>query len=103
VTAVVTPPDNARRPGNRAYAWFTARRAARTEGWRRTDAQARAVICGLGLLVVGMVLHRLELVLIGMPLAIGLLLTTPPTGKPSVVAEPDACDDRDKTARDQRV
>jgi uncharacterized protein (DUF58 family) len=73
---------------NRASAWFTARRAARTEGWRRTDALVRAAVCGLGLLLVGMILHRLELVLIGMPLAIGLLLATPPTGEPTVAAQP---------------
>lgn len=57
----------------------------RGDGWRRTDALARAVVCGLGLLVVGMVLHRLELVLIGMPLVIGLLLATRPADVPTVV------------------
>jgi uncharacterized protein (DUF58 family) len=79
---------------SRALAWFQARRAARTEGWRRTDALVRAAVCGLGLLVVGMVLHRLELVLIGMPLAIGLLLAKPPSGTPAVVATaaPDTVD-----------
>jgi uncharacterized protein (DUF58 family) len=81
-------------PGNRAYKWFTARRAVRREGWRRTDALVRAVVCGLGLLVAGVILHRLELVFIGMPLVIGLLLVTPPSGTPSVVADarPDTVD-----------
>lgn len=78
----------ARRRENRAYTWFAGRRAVRREGWRRTDALVRAVICGLGLMVVGMVAHRLELVLIGLPLVVGLLLTKAPTGTPSVVAEP---------------
>jgi len=73
---------------NRARAWFRARRAARTEGWRRTDALVRAVVCGLGLVVAGVLLHRLELVLIGMPLVIGLLLTRPPTGTPAVESRP---------------
>jgi len=78
----------ARRAENRVYAWFTARRAVRRQGWRRTDTLVRAVICGLGLLVAGMVMHRLELVLIGLPLVIGLLLTPPPAGTPSVVSQP---------------
>jgi uncharacterized protein (DUF58 family) len=60
---------------------FTERR----DGWRRTDALVRAVVCGLGLLVAGLVLHRLELVLIGMPLVVGLLLVPRPTGVPAVV------------------
>ena len=47
---------------------FQARAGRARTGWRRTDALVRAVVCGLGLLVVGLVLHRLELVLIGMPL-----------------------------------
>lgn len=75
-------------PENRAYKWFTARRLARSEGWRRTDTLVRAIVCGLGLLVAGMIVHRLELVLIGMPLVIGLLLVTPPSGVPSVAAQP---------------
>jgi uncharacterized protein (DUF58 family) len=68
--------------------WFQARRTARFEGWRWTDALVRAVVCGLGLLVAGMVLHRLDLVFIGLPLVIGVLLTPPPTGTPSVVTAP---------------
>lgn len=77
----------ARRVENRAFTWFTERRAVRGQGWRRTDALVRAVVCGLGLLTVGMILHRLELVLIGMPLVIGLLLVRPPAGTPSAAAE----------------
>lgn len=73
---------------NRAYTWFMARRAVRRQGWRRTDALVRAVLCGLGLLVAGMILHRLELVFIGLPLVVGMLLVAPPSGTPSVVARP---------------
>ncbi|HEX6352137.1 DUF58 domain-containing protein [Actinophytocola sp.] len=73
---------------NRAREWFKARRAARTEGWRRTDALVRAVVCGLGLVTVGMLFHRLELVLVGLPLVIGLLLTPAPVGTPTVVSRP---------------
>ncbi len=72
----------------RAAAWFRGRGAARTEGWRRTDALVRAVVCGLGLMVVGLVVHRVELVLIGLPLVIGLLLAKPPAGTPRVVTRP---------------
>ena len=74
------------RRSNRVHAWFTARRAVRTEGWRRTDALVRGVVCGLGLLVVGMIAHRLELVLIGLPLLIGVLLARPPAGTPTVTS-----------------
>ncbi len=74
-----------RRP-NRVQTWFSGRRAARTGGWRRTDALVRGVVCGLGLLIVGMVMHRLELVLIGLPLLIGVLLARPPAGTPTVVS-----------------
>ncbi|TDV45475.1 DUF58 domain-containing protein [Actinophytocola oryzae] len=73
---------------SRAHAWFAGRRAAREQGWRRTDALVRATVCGLGLVAVGLVLHRLELVLIGMPLVVGLLLSRPPTGTPTVTSEP---------------
>ncbi|MFL6121735.1 DUF58 domain-containing protein [Actinophytocola sp.] len=84
---------------NRVSTWFETRRKVRTEGWRRTDALVRAVVCGLGLVVVGVLLHRLELVLIGMPLVIGLLLVKPPTGTPTVVSRPyPEADDADREA-----
>lgn len=78
----MTPPES------RAYKWFTARRAARLEGWRRTDALVRAIVCGFGLVTIGLILHRLELVFLGMPLVVALLLTRPPAGTPSVSLEP---------------
>ena len=74
------------RPGYRVRRWFLGRRAVRTMGWRRTDALARAVACGFGLAVAGVVLHRLELLLIGAPLLVSVLLVTPPTGRPRVRA-----------------
>lgn len=74
-------------PGHRARRWFLGRRAVRTMGWRRTDALTRAVACGFGLAVAGVVLHRLELLLIGAPLLVSVLLVTPPTGRPRVRAE----------------
>lgn len=76
--------------GERVASWFQARNAVRRQGWRRTDALVRAVVCGLGLLLVGLVMHRLEFVLIGMPLVIGLLAVAPPTGTPSITTVPRA-------------
>jgi uncharacterized protein (DUF58 family) len=78
----------------KAVAWFTARRAVRTQGWRRTDAFVRALVCGIGLLLAGLVMHRVELALIGLPLAIALLLARMPDGTPAVVAKarPDTVD-----------
>ncbi len=72
--------------GHRARHWFLGRRAVRTMGWRRTDALTRAVACGFGLAVAGVVLHRLELLLVGAPLLVSVLLVTPPTGRPTVRA-----------------
>jgi uncharacterized protein (DUF58 family) len=72
----------------RLTTWFTARAAVRKEGWRRTDALVRAAVCGLGLVLVGLVMHRLELVLLGLPLVVGMLLVSPPTGTPKVEAVP---------------
>jgi uncharacterized protein (DUF58 family) len=72
--------------GHRARRWFLGRRAVRHMGWRRTDALTRAVACGFGLAVAGVVLHRLELLLVGAPLLVSVLLVTPPTGKPKVRA-----------------
>ncbi len=85
-------PPRPREP--KAVAWLKARRAARTEGWRRTDALVRALVCGVGLMLAGLVMHRVELTLIGLPLVVSLLLTRTPSGDPSVVtkARPDTVD-----------
>ena len=79
-------PSRPREP--KAVAWFLARRAVRFQGWRRTDALVRALVCGAGLMLVGLVMHRVELALIGLPLLVGLLLTKAPSGSPSVVSAP---------------
>ncbi|MGB3442172.1 MAG: DUF58 domain-containing protein [Actinophytocola sp.] len=71
----------------KAVAWFMARRAVRFQGWRRTDALVRALVCGVGLVLVGLVGHRVELSLVGLPLVISLLLTKTPSGVPEVVSE----------------
>jgi uncharacterized protein (DUF58 family) len=73
-----------RMPGARARRWFLGRREVRTMGWRHTDALTRAIVCGFGLAVAGAVLHRLELLLIGAPLLISVLVTVPPRGTPKV-------------------
>ncbi|MFI7677676.1 DUF58 domain-containing protein [Actinophytocola sp. NPDC049390] len=85
-------PPRPREP--KAVTWLKARRAARNEGWRRTDALVRALVCGVGLMLVGLVMHRVELALIGLPLVISLLLTRTPSGNPSIVskARPDTVD-----------
>ncbi|MGH3759206.1 DUF58 domain-containing protein, partial [Actinophytocola sp.] len=57
-----------------------------TMGWRHTDALVRAVACGFGLAVAGVLLHRLELLLVGAPLLVSALLVTPPTGRPKITA-----------------
>ncbi|HEV7646806.1 MAG TPA: DUF58 domain-containing protein [Actinophytocola sp.] len=71
-------------PGHRVRRWFLGRREARRMGWRHTDALTRAVVCGFGLAVAGVVLHRLELLLVGAPLLVSVLLTVPPRGTPKV-------------------
>src|SRR5262249_26053685 len=73
-------------PGHRARRWFLGRREVRRMGWRHTDALTRAVVCGFGLAVTGVVLHRLELLLVGAPLLVSVLLTAPPRGNPTVRA-----------------
>jgi uncharacterized protein (DUF58 family) len=77
-----------RRREPKAVAWFLARRAVRLQGWRRTDALVRALVCGAGLMLAGLVMHRVELALIGLPLLISLLLTRAPSGTPSVTSAP---------------
>ncbi|MPZ83128.1 MAG: DUF58 domain-containing protein [Actinophytocola sp.] len=70
--------------GRRARRWFLGRREVRSHGWRRTDALLRAVACGFGLAVAGVALHRLELLLVGLPLLVSMMLVSPPTGRPKV-------------------
>jgi uncharacterized protein (DUF58 family) len=69
-------------------------RAAFTGGrgthWHATDALARGVLLGVGLIAAGGLLHRVELVLFGAPLLISTLLalTTRVGGTPSVKVRP---------------
>jgi uncharacterized protein (DUF58 family) len=58
--------------------------------WHATDALARGVLLGVGLIAVGGLLHRVELVLFGAPLLISTLLalTTPVSGLPKVLVRP---------------
>lgn len=56
--------------------------------WHATDAYARAVWLGVGLVVVGLFLHQVELVLFGVPLVLSVLLTHKPQGKPAVEVRP---------------
>ena len=77
-----------RRREPKAVTWVKARRAVRFQGWRRTDALVRALGCGAGLMLVGLVMHRVELALMGLPLLLSLLLTRAPAGAPEVVSAP---------------
>lgn len=56
--------------------------------WHPTDAYARAVYLGVGLVVLGLFLHQVELVLFGLPLVLSVLLTRKPDGKPTVEVRP---------------
>lgn len=58
----------------RVLGWSRARRAAGGWGWRGTDALVRGAVGGLGLIAVGVVLHRVELAFIGAPLLISTVL-----------------------------
>jgi uncharacterized protein (DUF58 family) len=73
---------------NRVLDWITARKAVRTSGWRRTDALARGALGGLGLIAGGVLLHRVDLVLVGAPLLLGTVvaLAVPPGKVPEVRA-----------------
>ncbi len=62
----------------------------RGPGWRATDAYARAVLLGVGLVVLGALLHKVELVLFGAPFLVSALfaLGTEVAGEPSVSVRP---------------
>ncbi|NGY59074.1 DUF58 domain-containing protein [Lentzea sp. NEAU-D13] len=63
---------------------------ARSHGahWHPTDAYSRAVWLGVGLVVGGLFLHQVEMVLFGVPLVLSVLLTSKPTGTPTVSVRP---------------
>jgi uncharacterized protein (DUF58 family) len=56
-----------------------------TERWRSTDAMYRAVVCGVGLVVAGVLAHSLTLVLLGAPLLISAVLAV---ARPQPAHEP---------------
>ncbi len=62
----------------------------RGTGWRATDAYARAVLLGVGLVVLGGLLHEVELVLFGAPFLISSLfaLSVRVGGVPTVAVRP---------------
>ncbi|MET1072603.1 MAG: DUF58 domain-containing protein, partial [Umezawaea sp.] len=62
----------------------------RGPGWRATDAYSRAVLLGVGLVVLGVLLHKVELVLFGAPFLVSALvaLSTRVGGDPSVSVRP---------------
>lgn len=56
--------------------------------WHPTDAYARAVWLGVGLVMAGLFLHQVELILFGLPLVLSVLLTHKPKGRPTVDVRP---------------
>jgi uncharacterized protein (DUF58 family) len=73
---------------HRAARWILARREQGTAGWRPTDALARGMVCGLGLVAAGLIMHQPALLLIGAPLLISAAVGVASTGAPAVTAQP---------------
>jgi uncharacterized protein (DUF58 family) len=69
---------------HRALRWARAWRGQATAGWRPSDALYRGAVCGLGLVVAGLVLHQPVLVLTGAPLLISVALGIGVSGDPVV-------------------
>ncbi|SES11582.1 DUF58 domain-containing protein [Actinokineospora terrae] len=69
---------------SRVRVFLTARQVAGRAGWRGTDALFRGAVGGLGLVGVGVVLHRVDLVVIGVPLLLATVaaLAVPVGGVP---------------------
>jgi uncharacterized protein (DUF58 family) len=72
------------RGAHRALRWVEARRAQATAGWRATDALARGLVCGFGLVAAGLILHQPGLVLLGAPLLLSAALAVPGGGTPKI-------------------
>lgn len=70
--------------------WLERRGAAARREWRGTDALRRGLVVGVGLVVVGVVLHQLAAVLVGAPLLVStaVSLAVPVGGRPSVRVRP---------------
>jgi uncharacterized protein (DUF58 family) len=62
----------------------------RNQTWHGTETMRRALLLGVGLAVVGVVMHKAELVLIGAPLLISgvLAVLATPAGEPKVKVTP---------------
>lgn len=71
---------------NRAQRLGEALTGGRGARWHPTDALVRGLVLGVGMVVLGAVLHEVELVLFGAPLLLSTLLAlaTPVGGTPSV-------------------
>ncbi len=62
----------------------------RNETWHSTETMRRALLLGVGLAVVGVIMHKVELVLVGAPLVLSgvLALLARPSGLPRVKVTP---------------
>lgn len=76
------------RPEPRAVRWLLARRNQGIAGWRGTDALARGVVGGLGLVIAGLLLHQPALLLIGAPLLVSAALGAAGSGQPVIRVHP---------------
>jgi uncharacterized protein (DUF58 family) len=75
---------------NRAERIRAALLGGRNETWHGTETMRRALLLGTGLIIVGVVIHQVELVLIGAPLLISgvLAMLAAPAGEPTVKVTP---------------
>jgi uncharacterized protein (DUF58 family) len=76
------------RPEPRSVRWLLARRNQGTAGWRGTDALARGVLGGLGMVIAALVLHQPALLLIGVPLLASAALGAAGSGRPALRVHP---------------
>lgn len=74
----------------RYQAWQEQRTLAARRAWRVTDALRRGLVLGAGLVAGGVLAHRLEPVLLGVPLLLSgaVALVGPPEGTPRVRVRP---------------
>jgi uncharacterized protein (DUF58 family) len=75
---------------SRFETWLARRSKAAGRTWRGTDALRRGLVVGVGLVVAGVVLHRVAAVLLGAPLLVSTMvaLATPLRGKPALRVRP---------------
>ncbi|KAA2263269.1 DUF58 domain-containing protein [Solihabitans fulvus] len=72
------------RSNRRAARWRAALARPTKHRWRATDALRRGVVLGTGLVVIGVLTHRLEVLLLGAPLLVASLLAAPAGSRASV-------------------